>query len=930
MSTPNLRPNTRSSKNSEKTEKNLSDYFPPRKGQQKPASNNDDTSMDLDHQELDPGPHQILRDGLQIDLPTEHSKTLPNPEFVITFGPAPSPAPNIDQPAPTGDDYSLPANPDDFTPLPPAKRHATTANSDPQPMDIDTANNAFPGPDHDNSTTHDLEPHPGTSHHSTTDQVLGHLARDHSSPTNDPASTGTATNTATATVSTPDPTLTATTTTADPLPDPNPANHDPDPLLGPGSPTPHDNASPTTDDPGPPTRDPVDTDTSSNHDPTDTDDTDPSPKDDPPQSPSTGPTATTVLKTSTSTPGPPDHATTTTHTSINLHSRLSSGHKAPATAPPSSSTSTRLPTSDPSPPSSITLDDYLQTYHSDVLCTRHLLISFIPRDITHDQFKEAMDGIQHLLQVESPSTYYHAPDYGHRFGLSAANHWSREGISYPTERQPGHCSFTLRLPEDIHFGYLGSMNHLLRPMAFEYNARLTYRRRLLVQPVPSYFRTSLLRAPTAVWRGIGTGITEGQSLAALALITTYVKQASQLHHRNHPDSSNYWHTYLSYHLVDIRTGPNARRNTQRQRNNRGRHSSSSQDSDSPPDPRPPQTTSYPELFAITVCSHSLSEGKNCYQALIPQARDLNLSSPHPINLCGWLGELTSSLDNFRSASASIGLHPHLLTPLPLTLIPLTTDIIPSLSPLLDALNTEGQSTATVLFPFLQRGPRGDLLLIATSDDTQLEVTDAFRQTWTSATSSFSLDTADSRLLREHYASHRAALGLSTTPPTRQPPSAAASDPPPTSSRNPPRVSSFASTTATQLTVATRVIHAGDPSYLEVARLPSSTDQASLVRLQASFEHLLAQSPAFAALKSDQDKLGEIVDSQQTMADERHKAHLLAHESLAKQIAAQQIAVTAAEAKVAALIAARKQRIKDAKAAHPSHQASEPPPGPTNG
>ena len=142
MSSVNSRPNTRSNKNAEKPEKNLSDYFPPKNERNKPASTDGDTAMDLDFSELDPGPHKMSRDGLQTDPHTDPAKKTPNPEFVITFGPALPPAPNIDQPVATGDDYSLPANPDDFTALPPAKRHATNANSDQQPMDVEPANPA--------------------------------------------------------------------------------------------------------------------------------------------------------------------------------------------------------------------------------------------------------------------------------------------------------------------------------------------------------------------------------------------------------------------------------------------------------------------------------------------------------------------------------------------------------------------------------------------------------------------------------------------------------------------------------------------------------------------------------------------------------------------------------------------------------------------
>ena len=69
MSSVNSRPNTRSNKNAEKPEKNLSDYFPPKNERHKPASTDGDTAMDLDFSELDPGPHKILPDGPQTDPP---------------------------------------------------------------------------------------------------------------------------------------------------------------------------------------------------------------------------------------------------------------------------------------------------------------------------------------------------------------------------------------------------------------------------------------------------------------------------------------------------------------------------------------------------------------------------------------------------------------------------------------------------------------------------------------------------------------------------------------------------------------------------------------------------------------------------------------------------------------------------------------------
>ena len=179
------------------------------------------------------------------------------------------------------------------------------------------------------------------------------------------------------------------------------------------------------------------------------------------------------------------------------------------------------------------IEDYVNVYENYILTTHVLLVCFIPLRINHQEFCALMDTIQHVLKIGNPTRYYAAADFGQRFDAATTNPWMDDGFAFPEEEQ-GHATYILTLSENIPFGYMGHLSTVLRPLAFQVTIEAPFTRRILVQPAPSNFSTALRRAPIAVWRGVGTDLTHGNVLSALALVTLQVNASAAHLQQNDP------------------------------------------------------------------------------------------------------------------------------------------------------------------------------------------------------------------------------------------------------------------------------------------------------------------------------------------------------------------------------------------------------------
>jgi len=410
-----------------------------------------------------------------------------------------------------------------------------------------------------------------------------------------------------------------------------------------------------------------------------------------------------------------------------------------------------------------------------------------------------MDAVQRALKVGLMADYYKRPDFAARFREDSPNPWTSDGYFYPDEGQ-GHASFLLELAAKHLHGYMGTMTHFLRPMAFQVSITAPHARRLLVQPVPDTYHATLLRAPIATWRGIGNDLHQGGALAALAIIASYVNVTAANTRHQDPNKDWAWHSFLAVHQVDVRGPPTSgrkpsQRNTRRDsRPNRTRTNSRSA-SRGPPETEPPQagptSVNYTEIFVHTVCAAPARELESCYASLIPALAPFGRPS-YPITLRSWRLELTHTLEAFCSASPAVGLADHLLLPQPLFVLrglPATV----TLQDVLEALATDNQDTTAVQFGYVTRGegfPATATCWIATGG-APLFAPSGLRALTTAAPSHIP-DTPDLSKLRERYIIHRRALGLPTEPVPAPSPH-------------------------TAMVVPTRTVTSGDPTFAAIAR-----------------------------------------------------------------------------------------------------------------
>ena len=421
-----------------------------------------------------------------------------------------------------------------------------------------------------------------------------------------------------------------------------------------------------------------------------------------------------------------------------------------------------------------TLEDFLTFYEHHALVTDLLMIGHLPLSITHSEFRNTMDRIQTQLSVPVINNFYDTADFGLGFLPSAGASWANDGFTYPNEQ---HCTYFLPLVGPLPFGCAGQLDEELRPLVF--TAWVAYAdphktpRQLIIQPVPSDFRTSLLRPPVAVWRGIGTELRGGGGgpAAALALVSLYVQHAASERKKQDPNQDWTYHSFLSFHQVTVRPPPRQPPPPEQRRRNRDRSRNRSNSGGrvgilEPPTNPPvgPVQVQYLELFILTVCSAPASDLDNCFAGLIPPPAPFNLPC-FPISLCGWWLELASGLDSFTSNGPKIGPSLELLLPAPTAKIHGLKQGA-TVSNIIRAIATEGQDRRRILCGYLDHSPEGGDSCVLLTDGKRLVGTQALR-TWSpSMVLHLAEDNEELRRLRERYQIFRRSLGLSTTPPAR--------------------------------------------------------------------------------------------------------------------------------------------------------------------
>ena len=420
------------------------------------------------------------------------------------------------------------------------------------------------------------------------------------------------------------------------------------------------------------------------------------------------------------------------------------------------------------------LDDFLAHYEHYSFVTDLLMIGHLPLTITHGEFTATMDHIQMQLAVSVINNYYVAPEFGQGFLPSANASWANEGFTYPNEH---HGTYFLRLAGALPFGGTGQLDEEIRPLAF--TSRVVFAdphktpRPLLVQPVPRDFRSSLLRPPVAVWRGIGSELKEGGGgpVAALTLVSLYVQQIADDRKQEDPNHNWHYHSFLSLHQVTVKPPPKQPPPPEARR--RGRDRSRSRNGvagrTGPPDLTPPSSTGpvqvqYLELFILTVCSAPASDVDNCFAGLIPPPAPFNLPC-FPIALCGWWFEMASGLDSFTSNGAKIGPSLELLNPSPTARI---NGLKPgaTVSNIIKAVATEGQDRRRILCGFIDRSTDGGDSCVLLTDGKRLVGTPALRAWSPSMVLHLADDNDDIRRLRDRYRIFRRSLGLPLIPSPR--------------------------------------------------------------------------------------------------------------------------------------------------------------------
>ena len=374
------------------------------------------------------------------------------------------------------------------------------------------------------------------------------------------------------------------------------------------------------------------------------------------------------------------------------------------------------------PPAS-TFEDYLQIIEGALIRTNVVLISFIPEQITLEDFITLIE--QTLLQLigESASSatvlrFLRSAQGPTFFGVS---HPLWMELHQPAER---HASFLLRMDQEVTFGPFGALDDTIKPRAFQISP-LQRGRNYLVQAVPPDFKTRFLQGPSlAVWRGLGSNLQAGFPATAQCLATAYTRLLFTHH------EVDLFHV-LSYHQASATLGTPT---------GQGRHDKPSghkAHGRGPPRGRTPSARSAPkggkkvwmEFYIITFCSAPAGRIPDLFSAFLP-------SDAHPrtptvvLNLFGWQCEVGRELKAFREGA--IKPDPSLLEPLCVTVFP----SIPrrhSLRDLCHRLSTDGQDLSSAKLAFLQHDTRGTMALYLTDGHTRFQPTAAFLRLTTTTT-----------------------------------------------------------------------------------------------------------------------------------------------------------------------------------------------------
>ena len=418
--------------------------------------------------------------------------------------------------------------------------------------------------------------------------------------------------------------------------------------------------------------------------------------------------------------GPPSttFATATTCGSTALISRtdpIQGPQKgAPTAATPGQGTISPVPTT----------AEFVNLYDTRTLPTDLLMVSFIPDDVSHAEFRDTMDRIQRHLKVQHINNYYQTPAFATKFSPGGPASWADDGISYPEEK---HNSFLLRLGGKLPFSATGHPTEHKRPLVFSLPLSPVQETRpnrwLVIQAVPTNFAKLFLRPPIAVWRGVGLDASMGNGAAALQLVTLYVASAVNAWRAEDPNCNSTTFSYLSPHKVDIKPPPKPLRTAMvSTRQDRGGGRSSWQSGrpnnrrppSSPPSPEPGGQTQaqYGELFIITVCTAPIGRISACYDSLIPHSAAYGLAT-YPVRLCGWWFEFARGLDTFRTNEKKVAPSMELLTPCPtLRIKGLKTGA--TFGRIIEALGIDSQDASGIQSGFIHRAPEGDSCTLLTT------------------------------------------------------------------------------------------------------------------------------------------------------------------------------------------------------------------------
>ena len=386
-----------------------------------------------------------------------------------------------------------------------------------------------------------------------------------------------------------------------------------------------------------------------------------------------------------------------------------------------------------------TFENFLDVVEENLIRSNVMLVSFIPDQLSHEDFLILMEAI--LIKL-----------LGEQGGNATVLRFLRspQGASYFSDQPPRwmelyhaeerHASFLLRLDQELTFGPMGAFGAPILPRVFQLSP-LARNRNYLIQAVPPDFKTRFLRSPIlAVWRGVGNSIHGGFPSTALCLASTYTSRVQGDRY-----DVDFFHT-LSYHQSQATWGGTPigmghhPKPTGAGRSQRGRRGGRS----GPPSPQQkPGKRVWMEFYILTLCSAPAGRHAELFGAYLPPEAHPR-ASVAVLNLFGWHCEVGRDLKPFRDG---LGPDETLLTPLPVTVFP----GIPRHTPLRELyrrLHSDGQDISSAKLDFFQQDA-GTKTLYLSDGHTRYQATAALLEI-SSATTHESADLPGLASVRECY------------------------------------------------------------------------------------------------------------------------------------------------------------------------------------